>query len=371
MRHIIFVLLAVVGMLPASLLPVMVTTARHGLGFTIAQSASFGATAIVCAAIGALTIAMLGVPKRWEVMAALALVAIGLLDLASMTVTDVTALLAIRAVHGFAGGMLTGIGYAGIGQAAAPDRFFGVLLAVQFLVGGAGIALLPGLIIAHGAWSLFAVLATMEALVLALVPIVPDTQMAPAGERPPGHQLPRRGVLWGLIALLFIQAGHTAAGAFMLELGNGQGIAMPTVQSIVGLSAMAGVIGAVGAALLGIRWGRRGPVLLAGAAGVTAGALLLVPSPVTFAAGAFTGSIAWAWSIPFVLGGCAAFDPDKRVAVWLSFVAKLGLAIGPLLGALVVVGKDFAPAIILSCALGLAGTLIFVAVDRIMPAPAP
>ena len=370
MRHALFVVLAVVGMLPAGLLPVVVTAAQHGLGFTIAKAASLGAVAIVSAAVGALTIALLGVPARWKRLVALALVAIVVIDLASMAVTDFTTLLAIRGLHGFVGGMLTGVGYAGIGRAISPDRLFGLLLAAQFLISGIGIALLPGLVIANGVWSLFAGLASVAALALALVPLMPDIQLAPAAGRRPGYRMPRGKVPRGLFALLLLEAGHTAAGAFMLELGREHDIGMSAVQLIVGVGAMAGVIGASGAAMFGIRWGRARPVLLASAAGLAAGALVLVPTPITFAVGALVGSIAWAWSIPIVLGGCAALDPDRSATIWSSFVAKLGLAAGPLLGALVVSDKNFAPAIILSCLLGLTGALIFLRLERTTQATA-
>ena len=370
MRYGSVVVLAVIGMLPSSLLPVMVTAAHGRLGFTIAQSASLGSAAILWTAIGALAIALIGVPARWKVGVAAALVTLCLLDLASMTVTVFAPLLAMRALHGFVGGLVTGVGYAAIGRAQAPDRLFGVLLALQFLLAGTAIAILPGLIATNGVWVLFAALAGAAGLTLCLVPVMPD--VAVAATRPPTvfiERRPRAPLLWGLAALLLIEAGHTAGSAFMLDIARSHGMRLTTAQVIVGAGGMAGLIGATGAAILGARRGRTVPLVCAGVAGTGAAVLLLQASPIAFAAGASVGSIAWAWSIPLVLGGCVAIDPEGGGAIWLSFVAKLGLALGPMLGALVVSEDQFGPAILLSIGLGLAGLLLFLRLDRGGAAP--
>jgi len=377
MRRMLPVLLAVQGMLPASLLPVIVSAARGSLGFTAGQAAALGATVIFSAALGALAIALAGVPARWKPRAVPCLTVLCALDLASIALTGFAPLLAIRGVHGLIGGVLTGIGYAAIGRATVPDRSFGALLTMQFVIGGAGLATLPGAIAAEGAWLLFAVLAAAALAVLALVPVMPAFAIADGSE--PGERrrrlrvapLPRGRIRWGMAALFAIQAGHTAGAAFILDFGGSRGFAPGLVQAVTGGAAMAGALGAAAAATAGLRFGRRGPVVWAGVAGAASAAMLFSTAPVVYAAAAVIGSIAWAWSIPFVLGGCAASATAPGDAVWLSFVAKLGLAVGPALAGLVVADLRFDRTIILSCLLGIAGTLLFLRLERRAPAPMP
>ena len=53
-----------------------------------------------------------------------------------------TPLIALRLLHGISGGLLVGLTYGLIARIAAPERTFGILLAVQFGLGGLGVALL-------------------------------------------------------------------------------------------------------------------------------------------------------------------------------------------------------------------------------------
>ena len=61
---------------------------------------------------------------------------------------------------------------------------------------------------------------------------------------------------------------------------------------------------------------------------------------VYFLANAVTG-ITWAFTVPYLLGLCATFDDRGQVVVFAGFVSKMGLASGPLVGALVVGQGNF------------------------------
>jgi predicted MFS family arabinose efflux permease len=359
MRNALFAAFAAAGMLPASLLPVFVSVARNGLGFSTEQAAALGGAGIFGAALGALLIALHGVRSDWRRTALVVLAVMLALDLASMGASTFLPLLTIRMLHGMAGGMLTGMAYAAIGRSPDPDRLFGVLLVLQFLLGGVGIALLPSAILSYGTWLLFAVLAGVALLMLLLLPFAPAAaSTSPTAEAAGRWSMPRGRLLRALAALFLCEAGHTAASAFMLELGRDTGLDMPTAQLIVGTAAMSGLAGGIAATVIGTRFGRTVPILYATAAGIVASALVVSGWPSGFGIGAYLGSLAWAWSIPYVLGLCATIDPERRGALWSSFVAKLGLAAGPSLGAWAMVGEAYWPAILLSCLMSVGGAIL-------------
>lgn len=347
------------GMLPATLLAVVVTVAKRGLGFTTAQAAALGSADLYGAALGTLVTALIGVPARWRGMTALAFLILALIDLASLSVQTVAPLLTLRFVRGLAGGLIMGAGYAAIGRSATPDRLFGLLLTVQFLIGGLGIALLPGLVLTQGPWLLFVLLGGEALLMIALLPLLSGLDELRGGPRR-RYVLPRGRLLLALIALFLFEASHTSGSAFVLELTRTMGFGLGVVQLIGGLAALGGLAGALTAASTGTRWGRLKPIVIATAVGIASSPFVFFGSTFLFGLGALISSAAWAWSIPLVLGLCAEADG----AAWSSFVAKIGLASGPLIGAMVIVGDRFWPIVPLSCILAIAAVVLFVRVSQ-------
>ena len=60
--------------------------------------------------------------------------------------------------------------------------------------------------------------------------------------------------------------------------------------------------------------------------------------------------ITWSLVMPYLLGLASAFDSTGRAAALGGFASKMGLASGPLLGALFLRGDDYGLLINLSCA---------------------
>src|SRR3546814_19218572 len=84
-----------------------------------------------------------------------------LLDLGSLAIRNPDMLTAMRALHGVVGGMAVGISYAVMARTGSPDRAFGMLLLVQFGLGGLGVMFLPTLVPDYGAGILFLLPAAM------------------------------------------------------------------------------------------------------------------------------------------------------------------------------------------------------------------
>ena len=101
--------------------------------------------------------------------------------------------------------------------------------------------------------------------------------------------------------------------------------------------------------------------------GLVAALLLVTGGELAFIVGTGIGAIVWGTSIPYVLALCTM--GSARGAAWASFVAKLGLAAGPVLGGMIVAPGHYASAVVLGGLLSIGALLLLVAGERPRAAP--
>jgi len=322
--------LATAGLFYVNIMPALVSGLQDGLGFS-ARDAGFVASANVYgAAVGALVSVPVVGRIAWRRAAVAALLVLVALDLVSTQLHLAPALIALRFVHGLVGGFLVGVGFSVIARSGAPDRNFGLLLVVQFGLGGIGLMFLPGLARAHGAPVLFLALAAFSLATLAMLPALPaypDVKPAPLLRSSGAH----RARLWlTLAAILLFQVANMGLSAFIIGLGRQAGLSDAFVSGALGASNWIGAGGSVLVAALGVRFGRAGPLLAGGVVSAIGGALFYASDwPAAFAAANLVSAIAWAFVIPYLLGLASAFEPGGRAAALAGFFSKMGLATGP------------------------------------------
>ncbi len=166
--------LATAGLFYVNIMPALVDGLVTGLGFSNAQAGNVAAANVYGAAAGALIAIFIVKRIAWRPVACALLTALIAVDLASTLVHTAPLLTVIRLVHGLAGGLLVGVAYSVMGRLAAPDRAFGMLLVVQYGLGGLGIMWLPRLVPTYGAGILFVALATFTAITAAMFAFIPD-----------------------------------------------------------------------------------------------------------------------------------------------------------------------------------------------------
>jgi predicted MFS family arabinose efflux permease len=138
--------LATAGLFYVNIMPAIVDGLIQALGFSNQQAGAVASANVYGAALGALLIVFLIRRINWRMASLFFLCALIAVDLASLYVSSPTMLVAIRFLHGFVGGMLVGTGFSVIARTVQPDRTFGVLLFVQFGLGGFGVMFIPGLV---------------------------------------------------------------------------------------------------------------------------------------------------------------------------------------------------------------------------------
>ncbi|MGD9599706.1 MAG: MFS transporter [Steroidobacteraceae bacterium] len=355
--------LATAGIFYINIMPALVSGLVDGLHFSARDAGLVGSANVYGAAVGALAITFFVTQVAWRPASVAMLLALIAIDALSLTITSPWALIAIRAVHGCVGGMLVGLAYAVFTRTRSPDRVFGVLLLLQFSLGSLGVYTLPRLVPVFGTGALFVTLAGFSIATLCMLPFLapyPVRTAGPAGTTPqggsPAHDAApapgrRRGLFMLALAALFLfQASNMGLFSYIFELGKEAGLDREFTSSAVATSTIVGASGSLLVIVFATRFGRALPLavaLVVTLAGIWVlhysqyRALFLIANCAT--------AVTWSLVIPYLLGLASAFDSTGRAAALGGFASKLGLATGPLIGALVQSGGRYGLLINLSC----------------------
>lgn len=336
--------LATAGLFYVNIMPALIAGLVDGLHYTQRQAGLVGSANVYGAAFGALIAVFFVRRVPWRPTALLVLIALIAADCVSMFVRAPDAMIAMRFVHGTIGGLLVGIGFAVIARTRMPDRVFGMLLVVQFGLGGVGVMTLPRLVPVFGVKALFFALILFSAVTLLMLPFLADY---PVREPDTAKDGGLNRIAWmplgvALLSVFLFQAGNMALAAYMIELGRAYGLQTGFISTTLGIAAWIGAIGSLLVVAFGTRFGRLKPLAIALVLTVLGNAAFHFSGSVAIFAGANIGTaITWAFVIPYLLGMCAAFDATGQTAAMGGFVSKMGLATGPLIGAGLLGNTDY------------------------------
>lgn len=366
-------LVATAGFFYVNIMAAIVDGLITGLGFSNAEAGTVGAANIYGASVGSLLAVLLVRRLRWRPALFALLALLLLLDLGSLAIRSPDVLTAMRALHGVVGGMAVGISYAVMARTGSPDRAFGMLLLVQFGLGGLGVMFLPTLVPDYGAGILFLSLAAMTAcalVALALLPRFGDDSASSGGGGTARARLSssfRLTALLALLALFLFQAGNMALSAFIIRLGEHFALDRDFIGQALGWATWIGAAGAGLVIVMGTRFGRLRPLLVAmllTLAG-TCGFFWSGRAPVYFIANVGT-AITWSFVVPYLFGILSRLDASGRLATLGGFMSKLGLASGPMLAGWLLSDDDFSLLIRMAIgALVLSGVAMLAAARRI------
>lgn len=369
-------LVATAGFFYVNIMAAIVDGLVTGLGFSNPQAGTIGAANIYGASVGSFLAVLLVRRIAWRPTLFALLSLLLLMDLGSTVVRDASTLTALRAAHGVVGGLAVGVTYSVMAKTRSPDRAFGMLLLVQFGLGGLGVMFLPTLVPDYGARILFLSLAALSACALAAIFAIPRLgRSGPAASaqpvRMPAHL--RNIALLALLALLLFQGGNMALAAFIIRLGEHYALGRDFIGQALGWATWIGAAGAGLVIVMGTRHGRFRPLLaamlltLAGCAAFFWSAL-----PAVFFVANVGTAITWSFVVPYIFGILSRLDPTGRQATLGGFVSKLGLASGPMLAGWVLRGDDYRLLIGVSTAIvALSGVALLAAArreDRLEPA---
>jgi predicted MFS family arabinose efflux permease len=359
--------LATAGLFYVNIMPAIVDGLIEGLGFSARQAGLVGSANVYGAAVGALAIVFLVRRVHWRPTAYVLLGTLILMDLLSMLILLPGPLTAFRFVHGVVGGSLVGVAFAVIARTLNPDRTFGVLLVVQFGLGGLGNLYLPRLVPFFGPKVLFITLIAFSLVALLMLPLLDayarpkvDTTQ-PEGKPPVVARLP---VLMVMTSVFLFQAANMGLFAFIIGLGRDYGLDLQFITLTLALAGWIGIVGPVIVIAIYTRFGRFLPLLMAMLFTMLGTwALHYSGLPFIFLAANCLVGITWAFVMPYLLGLCAEFDTSGQMAALGGFASKMGLASGPLAAGLLLGDNNYGLLINVAVI-----ALLFSAITSVIPA---
>jgi len=247
----------------------------------------------------------------------------------------------------------------GIGAAAAfclylnmassdhqPEHVFAIVNAISITYSGILTLLAPYLLHAGGLPGLLLTLCLMTLLALLTIPWV--IRYGPQSSRPiPISRftgLPSRVMLL-LAMMLLLYAGHGAIWAYQERIGVAAGLDEHAVGKWLGLSMLIwGVGGSLLARLMSMSIGRMWPqVISLGASCMAVLFLVYGSTPAAFAISCGLIAFSWFYGLPYQMGLLAARDPKGRAALAGVMMSTGGMALGPAIAALLLVGRAHWP----------------------------
>ncbi|MDN7136731.1 MFS transporter [Pseudidiomarina sp. 1ASP75-14] len=342
LARIMLAFLATAGLFYVNIMPALVSGLISGLGFSNQDAGFVGSLNIYGAAVGAFFAIFIIRRIEWKPVCIGLLVALIAVDFCSMLLTTEFAMMALRAFHGFIGGMLVGVSFAVIARTEHVHKTFGMLLLVQFGLGGLGVMALPPLVPVFGSWILFMALIAFSATALVMLFFLPDYPVQIRDPEAIVAPVQKRPLAASVLAVFLFQAANMALYAYIIDLGEKAGLTLATISPALGVSAWMGILGSVAVIVLSTRFGRTLPIML-GIFVTAAGtfALHYSFSPLVFWLANIAVGITWAFSIAYLLGVCSEFDKAGQMAALGGFASKMGLASGPMFAAFVVTESNY------------------------------
>jgi len=335
--------LATAGLFYVNIMAALVDGLIGGAGLSAKDAGLVASANVYGAAVGALAAVFVIRRLPWRPTAVTVLLGLIAIDLVSILIKAPEILMGIRFLHGMIGGLLVGVAFGVIARSATPDRTFGMLLVVQFGLGGLGLMFLPRLVPLFGHGVLFLALAAFSLATLAMVPFLGTYAAAPrpvlAAARPATRWVP---LVLVFTAIFLFQAANMGLAAYIIGLGKASGLNLKFITDSLGAANWIGALGSLLVVALGVRLGRLWPIV-AGLVLTLVGtwAFHFSPLPWVYLVANIGTAITWAFVIPYLLGMSAAFDKAGQMAALAGFFSKMGLASGPAMAAFVAGGGKY------------------------------
>ena len=341
------ILFGVVAVSIFPIMPVFVGALIDHLDLTPSQSGYVTAADIIGMAVGNVLAFFWVRHMNWRKMAILSVLVLVAGNIFCIAITHFVPMLSLRFIIGLAEGTALALTYAILGGSDNPDRNYGFFLFGALSLGAFNVYLLSELVSNYGVIIFF-----IDLTIISLIPIwflrfIPDygyqvaitSGVKDQESKPDVMLLP---VIIALIANLIYFIGQGGVWAYLERIGIADGLAIKQVAAGLSTSLILGVIGALTASFLNVRWGRALPLGLAIVAAILS--VILLQWKITFV----TFLIAvWIWNFannfghPYLLGYLAAIDKSGRYVVVSGAMQTGGMGLGPAIVALLLTGADY------------------------------
>jgi predicted MFS family arabinose efflux permease len=363
--RILLAFLTTAGIFYINIMPAVVSGLKEGLDFTNQQAGFVSSANLYGAAIGALAAVFLIKRINWRIWSYTLLIALLVIDAICIFIDDPTSMVVVRFIHGLTGGLLVGIGFGIISRTTEADKTFGYLLFIQWGLGGLGLMYLPELVPSYGTAALFLSLMAFTLVSLLMMPFIPHYKVEKNQSIQQSQaKLNKTLLILTLFAIFLFQAANMGLFAYIIGLGKAQGLSIEFMSPALASASWFALVGPFLVIIIGTKYGRTIPLVMSILITALCSWLLHYSesAQVYLIANIIIG-VTWAFALPYMFGICSELDKAGQLAAMGGFASKVGLATGPMVGALILTGEQYDLVINVAVV-----TLILCAVSVIKPA---
>lgn len=323
---------SIVGVFGLMTQPMVVGIYKDLLGFSLEQGGLVIVAEIAGGALASI-LAMFWITRvNWRVAVVFSLVCVIVGNLITTTLTDQTAITALRFAVGFLGqGTAFALGISMISSTSNPDKNFGFVIAAQVAFGVVALFTLRPLVEQYqsigGMYIPLAILAALTLLLVKYMPTGSVHQELAGGQPKKSLALP----FTALFAMLIWCCGLGAMWAFIERIGVAGGLESVLALRSLGISSAVAIVGALAASAIAAKGiNRFMPVTIALLMQMLMAWLLQGEMNwVEMAIKASIFQVFWNMTGPFFMGAIAASDTGGRVSVLIPAAQTSGFFIGP------------------------------------------
>ena len=325
-------LLSAAGALVFNAFPLFLSTIAGQFGFGDEQLGLLGTYYLGGFALVAL-LAPIWMPRLPWRMTAVSAYALVLLALFRLSIAQADAVHWGMALLGLGSAFLFTIGLGVLSAAPDPDRAYGFKLSAEMVLAAVTMFIMTTMILARFGYAGFlwasAVIYGASAAGIIRLP-ANFLQEVGVGDRASARGNSRGPVVLASVAL-FLQFGtFSGLWGFMERMGTLRGLGDDAIGTILTLSLLCGLGGALACAAMGRRYGQRRPILAA--MGLTVLAVLLLRSGqgvVAFAIAACVINALLQFLCAYQMGLITELDQGGRFTVFIAFILAFSGAVGP------------------------------------------
>ncbi len=325
--------------------PIYIGSLMDSFGFTENQTGlistlEIGAVAVTCLLL-----------SRWlgsfslQKLAMTGAIATLIINVITISLNDYVSILLSRTLAGVGAGLCLAATSALLSRMKDPDQIVGIMLAVNTVIMVIVIGVLGYV---KAAWQFPGIMAVFAINVIVFLPLLLLLPSQPlkhsrANRREPSAPDHRLGLgILGVSLLFLFCTVEGGVWAFAERSGSNLGIADGDIGLLLATAQVAGLAGAIIAAVWGSKIPRLYPIVIGSGLMGLAG-LFIYQTDSQLIYGLFLGAFSFGFFIafPYMIGACARLDADGRWAARANGINLLGGAIAPIIAALIITSSDY------------------------------
>lgn len=271
----------------------------------------------------------------WRLLATVGLIVMIVGNLASIFSSSYEQILWSRGISGFGEGIAVGVSFAALGATRKPDRAFGIYLVSALLFSAVTLYLFPLFVEYFGYASVFIYLILLCVINLGCIPWLTPCSSIHTADFDSNVPIPYKLAIIGFVMVMFFFIAQGAVWSYLERIGAAHDVPMKVIGGALAASALAGVVGAGIATVLCDRYGRLLPITLGLI--VQAASMVMLATETTissFVVAVMMFNFSWNLCQPYYSAIMAELDPAGRVVVLMGSIQTVGVAVGPFIGAL-------------------------------------